>query len=232
MSKKNETMNPPIENTEVATTTTYTDVAFAKESEKRHKTIKAELVKIDSCFEKIAFNLYWFYETKGFEQLGYKSIAEFTAKEYGLAKATTYNFINVVDRFGERDENGNITGKIREEYKDFKSSKLVALLGVPTGEQLADFSPDMSVREINKKIKELTADNDAPAEDSATDTADADEDIIEVDAVEINRQKVIEFATLAEYNKYLDGVNDLIEKNLKSKLFKDGKHKIEVSIVW
>lgn len=233
MQKDNEIMNPPIENP-VEVTTTYTDVAFAKESEKRHKSIKAELAKIDSCFEKIAFNLYWFYETKGFEQLGYKSIAEFTAKEYGIAKATTYNFINVVDRFGERDENGAITGKIREEFKNFKSSKLVALLDVPTGEQLEEFDADMSVRDIKKKIKELTADDSATdsATDSETDATDDSEGVIDVEATEINRQIIIEFSSLADYNNYLDGMNDLIEKNLKSKAFKNGKKKIEVCVVW
>ena len=236
MSKKNEAMNPSIENTEVAevaTSTTYTDVAFAKEAKKHHTSIKAELAKIDSSFEKIAFNLYWFHETKGYEQLGYKSIAEFTAKEYGIAKGTTYNFINVVDRFGERDENGNITGRIAEEYKDYKSSKLIALLDVPMLEQLDEFSADMSVRDIKKKVKELNADVSSD-ENSATDApdADADENIIDAEFTEINRQKVIDFTTLDDYNAYLDSMSDLIEKNLKSKLFKDGKHKIEISIVW
>ena len=226
--KKNEAMNPPVEATEVATTTTYTDVAFAKEAQKRNKTIKTELAKIDSSFEKIAFSLHWFYRNDAYKELGYKSFAELASKEYGIAKQTAYNFVGVVDRFALRDGNGEIMDEIREEYKDFKSSKLIALLDV-TEEEIKEFDSTMSVREIKKKVKELTAEEEA---ETTSESDEVDDDVIDTTATEINRQEVICFSNLEEYNKYLDGMNDLIEKNLKSKAFKDGKHKIEISVVW
>lgn len=231
---KNDTMNPPVEETAVATTATYTDVAFAKEAQKRNKTIKTELARIDSSFEKIAFSLHWFYRNKAHEQLGYKSFAELASKEYGIAKQTAYNFVGVVDRFAERDENGEIVDKIRTEYKDFQSSKLIALLDIVDDEQLADFDASMSVRDIKKKVKELTSSEDSN-EDSGSDSGDSDNNdnsVIDTTAEEIHRQEVISFDTIKAYNEYLDGMTDLIEKNLKSKAFKDGKHKIEVSVVW
>lgn len=232
MKKNDDIMNPPTEATEVAPTTTYTDVAFAKEAQKRNKAIKTELSRIDSSFEKIAFALHWFYRTKAHEQLGYKTFVDLASKEYGIKKQTAYNFVGVVDRFAERDENGEIVDKIREEYKDFQSSKLIALLNVTDDEQLVNFSPDMSVRDINKKVKELCSDNEEDS-DSLADTADtADSDVIDTTAKEIYRQEIITFDNIASYNEYLDGMNDLIEKNLKSKAFKDGKHRIEVSVVW
>lgn len=232
--KKNETMNPPVETTEVVTTNTYTDVAFAKEAQKRNKTIKTELARIDSSFEKIAFSLHWFYRNGAHEQLGYKSFAELAFKEYGIAKQTAYNFIGVVDRFAERDETGEIVDKIREEYKDFQSSKLIALLDVVDDEQLAEFDATMSVRDIKKKVKEMNSDEDG-SENSDIDPSNSNNDnnsVIDTTAEEIHRQEVISFTSVAEYNAYLDGMNDLIEKNLKSKAFKDGKHKIEVCVVW
>lgn len=233
MSKK-EAMNPPVETTEVATTTTYTDVAFAKEAKKRNKAIKTELAKIDTSFEKIAFSLHWFYRTNAHEQLGYKTFVDLASKEYGIKKQTAYNFVNVVERFAERDEQGEIVDKIREEYKDFQSSKLIALLGVLDDSQLSEFSADMSVRDINKKVKELNSDeNDGEGADSNSySDSDGDNSVIDTTAEEIHRQEVISFDTLAAYNEYLDGMNDLIKKNLKSKAFKDGKHRIEVSVVW
>uniref|UniRef100_UPI004057B76A hypothetical protein n=1 Tax=Acetatifactor sp. TaxID=1872090 RepID=UPI004057B76A len=225
---KNNTMNPPIEETAVVTATPYTDVAFAKEAQKRNKSIKTELAKIDNSFEKIAFNLYWFSHNKAYEQLGYKTFADLASKEFNIAKSTAYNFINVVERFAERDEKGEVVERIREEYKDFKSSKLIALLDVPMDEQLSEFDADMSVRDIKKKVKELTKED---VEENAEDAAE-DDSIIDTTAEEIHRQEVISFSDIAAYNDYLDKMTDLIEKNLKSKAFKDGKHKIEVSVVW
>lgn len=220
--KNNEIMNPPIE------TTKFTDVAFAKESEKRHKLIKAEFSKIESSYEKIAFNLYWFYENKAFEQLGYKTFVDFTSKEYGVKKATAYNYVNIVERFGERDEQGLITGNIRKEFKDFKSSKLIALLDVVDVEQLKEFDAYMSVRDIKKKVKEINGEDT-----DVSDTSDNNnDDILDTTITEINRTVIIDFSNIGEYNDYLDKMNDLIEKNLKSKVFKDGKHKIEISVVW
>lgn len=232
MSKK-ELMNSPVETTEEATATTYTDVAFAKEAQKRNKAIKTELARIDSSFEKIAFSLHWFYRTNAHEQLGYKTFVDLASKEYGIKKQTAYNFVNVVDRFAERDANGEIVDKIRTEYKDFQSSKLIALLDV-SDKDLAEFSADMSVRDINKKVKELNSnEDDNESSDNGTDSGTGDSNsVIDTTAEEIHRQEVISFDSIAAYNEYLDGMNDLIEKNLKSKAFKDGKHRIEVSVVW
>lgn len=217
-------INPP-------TTPSFTDLAFAKEADKRNKAVKSELKKINSSFEKIAFHIHWFFANGAYKELGYDSIYTLASKEYNIARGTTNNFINVVERFAERDENGEILDRIRPELRDFQSSKLIALLGIEDGE-LNQFSSDMSVRDIKKKVKELTS-SEEETTDIAEQSSDSDtENAIEVTATEINRQNIITFSSIAEYNEYLDGMNDLIEKALKSKAFKDGKKKIEVSIVW
>ena len=216
-------INPP-------TTPSFTDLAFAKEADKRNKAVKSELKKINSSFEKIAFHIHWFFANGAYKELGYDSIYTLASKEYNIARGTTNNFINVVERFAERNENGEILDRIRPELRDFQSSKLIALLGIEDGE-LNQFSSDMSVRDIKKKVKELTSGEEKT--DIVEQSSNSDiEDSIEVTATEINRQNIITFSSIAEYNDYLDGMNDLIEKALKSKAFKDGKKKVEVSIVW
>lgn len=206
---------------------------FAEEAKKRNKAIKAELGKISNSLEKIAFNIYWFYANKGFEQLGYKTIDELAQKEYGIKRTTTYDYINVVERFAERDENGNIIERIRADLKDFQSSKLIALTNV-NDEQLAEFDASMSVREIKSKVKELLdSDNETSCEADNDSSTDSKDEVIDVEATEVNRQVIISFSNIEEYNSYLDSMNDLIEKNLKSMSFKkDGNKKIEIAIAW
>lgn len=206
----------------------FTDVAFAKEADRRNKAIKSELKKISSSFEKIAFHLHWFYCNAAYKELGYDNIYTFASKEYCIARGTTNNYINVVERFAERGEHGEILERIRPELRDFQSSKLIALLDVEDDE-LKEFTSDMSVRDIKKKVKDMTSSEDSESRESNTNDS---HDEIRVTATEINRQTVVTFASIEEYNDYLDGMNDLIEKALKSKAFKEGNKKIEVSIVW
>lgn len=208
-----EVMNAPVNETVALP---YT----AKEVKTRGLAIRNELKKVDSAFERIAFNLYWFYENKAFETVGYKNIYDMASKEFGIARGTTSNFINVVDRFAERDENGNIIEKISDNYKNFKSSQLIVMLG-KSDEELKEIDADMSVREIKKALKgetEETAETDA-----GTDAAAENEDI---EVKEINRQVLVKFRNMDEYNHYLDGMNDLIEKALKK------NKEVEIAVVW
>ncbi|MCG4753602.1 hypothetical protein L0N02_20985, partial [Blautia faecis] len=53
----------------------------------------------------------------------YKNIAEFALNAYELKKATTHNYIKVIEKFGEIVD-GKAIG-LKEEYKPFKCSQLV-----------------------------------------------------------------------------------------------------------
>ena len=204
----------------------------AKEVSARGKAIRQELRKVDSAFESIAFNLYWFYDKKAFEAVGYKNIYDMASKEFGIARGTTNNFINVVDRFAERDENGMVVEKISENFRDFKSSQLIAMLG-KTNEELEDISPEMSVRDIKKALKGSSDSGDSSEESgsssSATEEAGADSDGDIIEAKEINRQVLVSFRSMKEYNAYLDSMNDYIANALKKK---DNKYVVEISITW
>lgn len=210
----------------------YIDAGFAKEALKRSKAIKTELSKINSSFEKIAFNLHWFYTNNGYRQLGYNNVYEFANKEYGIARGTTNNFIQVVQRFAERDADGNVLDHIRSELKDFQSSKLIAMLGLKD-EELNAVSSDMSVREIKAKVKEIkncSTDADSTGNDGIEDS-ESDDDAVISTVQEIYRQALASFRSLEDYNSYLDGMTDVIEKALKSKAFKTGNCIVEISLV-
>lgn len=209
------------------------DIETLKEARKRNASISKSLNNVQSSFTRIAFDLYWMYSTSAFGLLGYKNIYDCAAKEHGIARGTCSDFIHIVERFARRDDAGNVLEEIRPELKDYQSSKLIALLGV-TDAQLTEFSVDMSVRDIKKKVKELhgeAQDESGEADTSGADTSNSKE-IIDTTAQEVNSQTLVAFHNMEEYNKYLDGLNDLIEKALKSKNFEADHKRIEIVVKW
>lgn len=208
------------------------DIETLKEARKRNASISKSLNNVQSSFTRIAFDLYWMYSTSAFSLLGYKNIYDCAAKEHGIARGTCSDFIHIVERFAKRDDAGNVLEEIRPELKDYQSSKLIALLGV-TDAQLTEFSVDMSVRDIKKKVKELhgEAQDEAQDETAEADTSNGKE-IIDTTAQEVNSQTLVTFHNMEEYNKYLDGLNDLIEKALKSKNFEADHKRIEIVVKW
>lgn len=215
------------------------DIETLKEARKRNASISKSLNNVQSSFTRIAFDLYWMYSASAFGLLGYKNIYDYAAKEHGIARGTCSDFIHIVERFASRDEHGNILEEIRPELKDYQSSKLIALLGV-TDAQLTEFSVDMSVRDIKKKVKDIhgeagksdASDCDAPGGDSSGDDTYNGKEIIDGNFTEVNSQTLVTFHNIDEYNKYLDGLNDLIEKALKSKNFEADHKRIEIVVKW
>lgn len=150
------------------------------------KTITLHLKALDDCFKgiektffKVAFNLWWFYDTGAYCEIngkGYDNIVAFAKDRYGLSKASIYNYINIVERFGKKDENGSIT-VLDSKWKDYSSTKLLYMLRM-NNVTLDKCSPAMTVADIKKllsqqdKIEDNT-DSDSTDSDSA-DSTDSD----------------------------------------------------------
>lgn len=213
-----QNINPPVDvySKEMLTETT-----------KRSKVIKTELGKVESSFSRIAFNLHWFYANDAHKALGYKNVYDFAKVEFGIARGTCNNFINVVERFGKRVD-GKIIEQIDDCYKDFKSSQLTLMLGL-TDSDIEKLDADMSVRDMKKKIKEISSDE--KTSDSATGNED-DEDIsnsgvIDVESKEVNRQVLITIASKDDYDAQEDKIYDMICRALR-----EPNNKVEISYIW
>lgn len=202
-------MNPPVDvySKEILTETT-----------KRSKVIKTELGKVENSFSKIAFNLHWIYENGTYKALGYKNVYDFAKVEFGIARGTCSNFINVVDRFAKRVD-GKIVEQIDNCYKEFKSSQLILMLDL-TDADIEQLDADMSVRDMKKKVKELTADD-------TTESTEEKEEVVDVEAKEINRQVLITVSSMEEYDSQEDKIYEMIRRALK-----DSKHKVEIAYTW
>lgn len=121
--------------------------------------LRQELLSVKQSFVRIGYMLRKVEEQKGYEQDGYKSIAEFAQKELGLHPSTTTRFMEInreysIDGYSER---------LRPEYLDLSRSQLEEMLKLPD-EDRAMIQPDTP----REGIRELKRFNNATPEAGAS----------------------------------------------------------------
>lgn len=121
--------------------------------------LRQELIGVKRSFVRIGYMLRRIDDQKGYEQDGYKSIAEFAQKELGLHPSTTTRFMEInreysIDGYSER---------LREEYEDLSRSQLEEMLKLPE-EDRAMIEPAAS----RESIRDLKRFNAAQPEQSVT----------------------------------------------------------------
>ena len=122
--------------------------------------LRQELIGVKRSFVRIGYMLRQIDNQKGYEQDGYKSIAEFAQKELGLHPSTTTRFIEInreysIDGYSER---------LREEYEDLSRSQLEEMLKLPESDRVM-IEPAAS----RESIRDLKRFNAARPEQSVTD---------------------------------------------------------------
>jgi len=128
------------------------------------RKLNAELLGVRRSFVKIGYLLRQIDESKGYENDGYKSIADFAKGEYGMEGST-------VSRFMAINREYSIDGysqELKPEYEDFKRSQLEEML------KLSESDRKMITADTSRAdIRELKAFNkETPA---AADVDDIDE---------------------------------------------------------
>lgn len=101
----------------------------------------------------IAFALHFIYENCYYKIGGFKNIYEYASKRYGIARGTTNNFINLVDRFADLKNQESF--ELKSEFADYSSTQLICMLG-HTDDELKEknITPSMSSRDIKKALKD------------------------------------------------------------------------------
>lgn len=136
--------------------------------------LRQELIGVKRSFVRIGYMLRQIDNQKGYEQDGYKSIAEFAQKELGLHPSTTTRFIEInreysIDGYSER---------LREEYEDLSRSQLEEMLKLPE-EDRAMIEPAAS----RESIRDLKRFNAARPEQPVTDCKQLDDEGQQADKI-------------------------------------------------
>lgn len=118
--------------------------------EKLYSVIEENQKKGTKAFISIAVSLFGIYQHQLYKEKNYVNIYDFAFEQFGLSKTNVFNYLNIVKNFGMKDENGEGFKGLKAEYEKFSSSQLISMLKL--NEQLREeITPDMSVREINRK---------------------------------------------------------------------------------
>lgn len=129
--------------------------------------LRQELIGVKRSFVRIGYMLRQIDDQKGYEQDGYKSIAEFAQKELGLHPSTTTRFMEInreysIDGYSER---------LREEYEDLSRSQLEEMLKLPEEDRAM-----IEAAASRESIRDLKRFNAARPEQPVTDCKQLDDE--------------------------------------------------------
>ena len=130
--------------------------------------------KASEAYIAIGCSLWQIHHNEYYRIDNYKSIADFALEKFEIKKATTHNYIKVIEKFGQI-EDGKPLG-LKDQFKGFKCSQLVNMLTF-TPEQIEQVKPDWTVKQIIEfgKAPLLLEDEDGDA-DKNTDAPASPED--------------------------------------------------------
>lgn len=116
------------------------------------KNIDSAYKKMETCYLDTAFALHSIYKLKLYKLDNYKNIYDFAKDKYNISRGTCNNFINISERFGIRNEKGNIS-KLAPQYENYGVSQLAVMLTFPTV-LLEKCNSKISVRELKRMREE------------------------------------------------------------------------------
>lgn len=93
--------------------------------------LQAELLGVRRSFVRIGYILRKIDESKGYENDGYKSIAEWARGEYGLEGTTVSRFMSINREYSI----GGFSEELLPEFEDFKRSQLEEMLKLPVADR-------------------------------------------------------------------------------------------------
>ena len=186
--------------TNAIATTTYMNRDLDKATTKVNKlgtSIQRNLFEVAAIVAEVD-------RTQCYEDDGFKNVHEWTAQAFGIKKTASYSLLKIGKEYVEVlvNEKGKAISYGSNLYhateKDFSMSQVEALL--PAGKDLAEdlaatekVTPEMTVKEIKKVVKEHTAD---PEDVTEAETDEPEEEVVEQEEV-VSKEKAYYDACVA-----------------------------------
>ena len=137
-----------------------------------YKRFKCQIDKayqsMENSYLQTAFALHAIYTHKLYQLDNFKNIYDFAKETYSIARGTCNNFINICEKFGVPNENGNIM-ELSPTYAQYSVSQLAVMLAFPQ-ELLTKCDKSMSVRELKRMRVEYESGSQAPTDTQAIET--------------------------------------------------------------
>ena len=204
------------------------------------KSINKHLKTLDSIFDAfrknyffaIGFGLYWFDDTGAFQQIGskaYSTIADFAKDRYGISKATTYQYLAVIKKFGQINPDTGEIDSIQDKYREYKSTALIIMAGM-TDEQLSKCTPGMKTKELKAIRDGLLLEDKEQKTDDIKSNSTLPFDSKPQPSQNRNSQKLFEIKDTEDFEKRSRGIMDTIKRTLSQN---NGKqYHVEINMTW
>lgn len=143
------------------------------------KQIETAYGKMETCYLDTAVAIHSIYHQQLYKLDNYKNIYDFAKENYDISRGTCSKFINICERFGAINENGNVIG-LQERFENFGVSQLGAMLPMPDS-LLEQCDCKMSVRALKQlceDYKESLSAHQEVLEGAEIDVVDS-EDIVD-----------------------------------------------------
>lgn len=210
-------------------------------------SIRDDYKQIEDNFLSVGCKLFYVSERQIYHNKGFSNVYDYAREEFGLAKTSTSNLLNVVKRFCFQDDKCEF--ELCDKFKDYSFSKLCLLLPLTDEEIEKNINPSMSYRDIqavktslktnviaddkNKQLNKSIASNDVMVrkqdlsvenENCTTDTVyDGSGNQIEKDVVEKTSHKKMIYSW--DKSSQVDVGLQMLKKYL------DKGHKVEIYLV-
>ena len=200
--------------------------------------IEKGFVKASEAYVLIACNLWQINHDEYFRIDSFKSIADFALEKFEMKKATVYNYIKVIDKFGEVID-GKALG-LKEQFKLFKCSQLINMLSF-TPEQLEAVDPAWSVRRIIEFGKSPLLDTQGNAEDpdegSMVDSETPDENgnaqmYMTIPEINDGRTHLFEFTNVDDIEKRMSDIRSAFSNMKNDKDFKNKNVRLVIELAY
>ena len=241
-SHETDFMNPPTE--ETTAVTVPNDKVFTieevKETKKHTKKVITELSKAEKAFTQVSCEIAWLYENDRYKALAPDmNFEQFAEYHFGFKKTQAYGLLKLVERFGNRSEDGNYI--IDDKYKEYGHTKLINMVNLSDKQIEENIEPTMTVADIKNAVRKLTKtespDNDyieksdsATVDDMADDTTDdtADKAPIDVESKEIKSQSIVTYSSFEDFEEDSPNFFLLVKKAFEAKK----ECKVTISYEW
>ena len=211
---------------------------FGKRDYNAYKRMLANIekgfVKASEAYVLIACNLWQINHDEYFRIDSFKSIADFALEKFEMKKATVYNYIKVIDKFGEVID-GKALG-LKEQFKLFKCSQLINMLSF-TPEQLEAVDPAWSVRRIIEFGKSPLLDTQGTTEDSMIDSEESDENgnaqmYMTIPEINDGRTHLFEFTNADDIEKRMSDIRSAFNNMKNDKDFKNKNVRLVIELAY
>ena len=118
------------------------------------KYILTDMNDIRTKYIKLGFHLSEFMRCKYYQDFGYPTMEEFSAVNLGMDKGSISRCINVFEVFCQKQSNGNRSMFLDARYSNYSYSQLCEMVSMSDDDRRM-IKPDMTIKQIREKKKEL-----------------------------------------------------------------------------